>query len=158
MQSGHGETRSDVGVEWLRAKGSWTFYALLLVGLRVFFGFGLGLTEPQSWTILNVVHACTTFIVFHWVKGNPFHTAWVDMTGKGEKQTWWEQIDGSVQNTPSRKFLLGVVVVLYIMALHSAPFERKYAFVHFANLVAFLVVFVAKLPVMHGVRLFGINR
>ncbi|KAK4535103.1 hypothetical protein CDCA_CDCA03G1128 [Cyanidium caldarium] len=158
MQSGHGETRSDVGVEWVGAKGSWTFYILLLVAFRVFFGLGLSLSAQQSWTIINVVHASVTFLVFHWIKGNPFHTPWVDMAGKGEKQTWWEQIDGSVQNTPSRKFLVAVVVVLFLAAVHSTPFEREYLVAHLANVIAFTVVFVAKMPFMHGVRLFGINR
>jgi hypothetical protein len=144
--------------EWLRAKGSWTFYIMLLASFRIFFGLGLSLSPMESWTIMNVVHAGVTFIVFHWIKGNPFHTPWVDMMGKGEKQTWWEQIDGSVQNTPSRKFLICVVVFLYLAAVHSTPFERQFFFVHAVNLIAFLVVFVAKLPFMHGVRIFGINR
>jgi len=44
----------------------------------------------------------------------------------------------------------------YLLAVHSTP--KDYIAVHLANFVAFIIVFIAKLPWMHKVRIFGINK
>ncbi|GJD09242.1 Uncharacterized protein Gasu2_35040 [Galdieria sulphuraria] len=131
MQAGHGSAPVDVGVEWLRAKGAWSFYILLII---------------TSWSTINILHATVTFFVFHWIKGSPFPTNWTEDYNV-DKYTWWEQIDRKRQNTPNRKFFTAVVIVLYLLALDSTP--KEYVAVHIANFVAFIIVFIAKMPWMH---------
>ncbi|KAK4523401.1 hypothetical protein GAYE_PCTG52G1296 [Galdieria yellowstonensis] len=155
MQAGHGSAPVDVGVEWLRAKGAWSFYILLIFTVRIIIGTILDLEPYQSWSTINILHATVTFFVFHWIKGSPFPTNWVEDYNV-DKYTWWEQIDRKRQNTPNRKFFTAVVVALYLLAVHSTP--KDYIAVHLANFVAFIIVFIAKMPWMHKVRIFGINK
>jgi hypothetical protein len=111
MQAGHGSAPVDVGVEWLRAKGAWSFYILLIFTVRIIIGTILDLEPYQSWSTINILHATVTFFVFHWIKGSPFPTNWVEDYNV-DKYTWWEQIDRKRQNTPNRKFFTAVVVAL----------------------------------------------
>lgn len=155
MQAGHGNLPDNVGVEWLNAPASWGFYVSILVCAR-FFGGVLTQQPYKAWTGVNVLHSIITFFLFHWVKGNPFMTYWAYTPPSSERRTFWEQIDRRWQNTPSRKFCTGIVVLLYFFAVSSTPpYEKLY---HVVNFVSFIVVFIAKFPSMDDVRLFGINR
>ncbi|OBZ86662.1 hypothetical protein A0J61_05288, partial [Choanephora cucurbitarum] len=69
--------------------------------------------------------------------------------------TLWEQIDGGVQFTATRKFLTAVPIVLFLLSTHYTHYD---VFLFGINFTALLVVLVAKLPVMHRVRIFGINK
>eukprot|EP00188_Purpureofilum_apyrenoidigerum_P004339 Plantae.Rhodophyta-Purpureofilum_apyrenoidigerum.ctg4834.p1 GENE.Plantae.Rhodophyta-Purpureofilum_apyrenoidigerum.ctg4834~~Plantae.Rhodophyta-Purpureofilum_apyrenoidigerum.ctg4834.p1 ORF type:complete len:156 (-),score=7.42 Plantae.Rhodophyta-Purpureofilum_apyrenoidigerum.ctg4834:651-1118(-) len=155
MQAGHGSVTSDVGVEWLGRKGSWTFYiTLLLVGRVLMSMFG---AEPYAaWTLVNTIHCVITFFTFHWVKGNPYPTYWLFVPENEDRYTWWEQIDHGWQFTPSRKFCILLVVVLYLMALGATPWTHVW--VHTLNFAAFVIAFTPKMPCMDKVRLFGINK
>lgn len=48
--------------------------------------------------------------MFHWVQGIPFE----NNQGAYDGLTLWEQIDGGVQFTATRKFLTAVPIVLYV--------------------------------------------
>jgi len=144
----------DVGVEWLGKKGSWAFYCALLVAARALVGALFGLPSYFSWTIVNVGHAAFTFVLFHWIKGTPFVTFWNQSC---YELTWWEQLDHREQGTPNRKFCTVLVLLLFFVTYESTPLDREHAAVHALNLITFGVLFVAKLPLMDKVRLFGIN-
>lgn len=156
MQAGHGSQPEDVGVEWLNAPAAWAFYLFIVATVRFLIGLYPGLRDFQAWTFVNVCHAVITFYIFHWVKGNPFPTYWAASTPSNDKRTWWEQLDHRWQNTPSRKFCTTVVCVLYLFAVQTTP--PAFRAYHFINFVAFVVLFIAKLPAMDSVRILGINR
>uniref|UniRef100_A0A8C7FT00 ORMDL sphingolipid biosynthesis regulator 2 n=7 Tax=Salmoninae TaxID=504568 RepID=A0A8C7FT00_ONCKI len=64
-------------------------------------------------------------------------------------------MDYGIQFTSSRKFLTISPIVLYILA----SFYTKYDATHFlVNTGSLLSVLLPKLPLFHGVRIFGINR
>eukprot|EP00172_Hildenbrandia_rubra_P004033 Plantae.Rhodophyta-Hildenbrandia_rubra.ctg7422.p1 GENE.Plantae.Rhodophyta-Hildenbrandia_rubra.ctg7422~~Plantae.Rhodophyta-Hildenbrandia_rubra.ctg7422.p1 ORF type:complete len:155 (-),score=18.19 Plantae.Rhodophyta-Hildenbrandia_rubra.ctg7422:413-877(-) len=154
MQAGHGSQPDDVGVEWLKAKGSWMFYIGVLLSLHYI--FRIAVPSFQAWTAVNILHAIATLYFFHWLKGNPFTTYWGLTPPESDRFTWWEQIDRRWQNTPSRKFCTFIVIALFLLAVVSTPPDHpRYVL---ANLVASAVVFIAKLPAMDEIRIFGINK
>lgn len=156
MQAGHGSQPDNVGVEWLNAPAAWAFYVSILAVVRFLVGLFPGASVFHAWTFVHVTHAVITFYIFHWVKGNPFPTYWALSIPSNEYRTWWEQLDNRWQNTPSRKFCTAIVVVLYILAARSTP--PDWVTLHLVNFIAFVVLFIAKLPAMDSVRILGINR
>lgn len=156
MQAGHGSQPDDVGVEWLNAPAAWAFYLGIIATVRCLVGLFPGVHDFHAWTFVNLLHATITFYIFHWLKGNPFPTYWALCTPSNDRRTWWEQLDRRWQNTPSRKFCTAVVVLLYFFAVRTTP--PAFPLCHFVNFLAFLVVFIAKLPAMDSVRILGINR
>ncbi|XP_057173932.1 ORM1-like protein 3 isoform X2 [Ursus arctos] len=92
------------------------------------------------------------YIFLHTVKGTPFETP---DQGKARLLTHWEQMDYGVQFTASRKFLTITPIVLYFLT----SFYTKYDQIHFVlNTVSLMSVLIPKLPQLHGVRIFGINK
>ncbi|EAY16866.1 ORMDL family protein [Trichomonas vaginalis G3] len=127
----------------------WVFYTLLFLFLRIFLS-GLGFSIPMAWTLVSWVHGIVTIILFHWIKGSPF----IDDHGAYSQLTFWEQIDDQLQNTRARKFLIIFPIILFFLAVDSGHWELAYIFLNFPIL---FVCILAKLPFMHGVRIFGIN-
>ena len=127
----------------------WVFYVILLVVIRIIFS-GLGISTPTAWTLLNWLHGIVSYLLFHWVKGTPF----IDDHGAYSQQTFWEQIDDSIQYTRARKFLAICPIVLFVIALDAGQYELAYVWMNFPILV---LTILPKLPMMHGVRIFGIN-
>ena len=66
----------------------------------------------------------------------------------------WEQFDYGDQFTPSKKFLTVLPILMFLASTHYTHYD---ATLFFINFVPLFVVLVGKLPVMHRVRLFGIN-
>jgi hypothetical protein len=101
--------------------------------------------------------------MFHWVTGIPFGSELHG--GAYDDLTLWEQIDGGAQNTPSKKWLFSVPVVLYVFYPHPVP-PLSYSYSHdhrfllsthytnynpwlFAiNLSALIFALVPKLPIV----------
>jgi len=150
-----GPVSDNVAVEWLQAKGSWLVYTLVLLVAKFILSFVFPI---HSWTVLNVGHSIVTFFAFHWVKGSPFTTFWYTESDghEADDHTMWEQVDRRWQGTPSRKFCTVVVIVLFAMAVETTPSGEWV--VMCVNVVASAVVFIAKLPIMDEVRIFGINK
>lgn len=125
------------------------------------------------------------YVFMHAVKGTPFETP---DQGKARLLTHWEQLDYGVQFTSSRKFFTISPIILYVsdntrsfdLTEHFscvrgftsltdssvllrryflASFYTKYDTAHFViNTASLLSVLIPKLPQLHGVRLFGINK
>lgn len=105
---------------------------------------------PQ-WTVTSVAHGVFSFLAFHFNRGTPM---WEDQN-EFIDQTVWEQIDAGVPWTDTRKFLIVVPILLFLVVSHCTD----YAVVDLAiNLPVLVVLLVSKLPEMHGVRIFGINK
>lgn len=120
----------------------WAIYFVALVGtwllLCVFTDPGMALT----W--LNILHAVVTFPLLHWFRIQKFdmQNIYDSDLGDGEPQTYWEQIDHGKQWTRTRKGLLILPVVLYLVATNAADFTRQPLLL---NLLAMLVLVIPKL-------------
>jgi hypothetical protein len=91
-----------------------------------------------------------SFVGLHWNRGSPF---WEDQ-GEHIEETVWEQIEGGVPWTSTRKFLLLTPVVLFLVSSHFTNYDIAHLAV---NLTMLIILVAAKLPELHGVRIFGIN-
>jgi len=111
---------------------------------------GSGLSFKRASTVVNVAHGVITFLGLHWAKGSPDPTA----QGEYDHLTVWEQIDGGRPWTAVKQIFLLVPTVMMLLALNAADYERGYMAV---NLPVYALCVVPKVPVMHRVRLFGIN-
>lgn len=155
LSSAHGGTElpPPAGVNkntnWLSSTGAWAFYvgliALLWLLVSLFVDPGL------AWTWVNIIHGVGTFYLFHWVKGSPIDAD----QGKYDRLTFWEQLDDGVQFTGTRKFFTAVPVILLLLATHGTDYQRQPLGV---NLGVALTVLVSKVPALHKVRIFGINK
>ncbi|KAK2839474.1 hypothetical protein Q5P01_013214 [Channa striata] len=113
---------------------------------------GCGTHVPVVWTLTNVIHNFGMYVFMHAVKGTPFETP---DQGKARLLTHWEQLDYGVQFTSSRKFFTISPIILYFLT----SFYTKYDTAHFIiNTASLLSVLIPKLPQLHGVRIFGINK
>ena len=105
--------------------------------------------------------------MFHWVTGIPFGSELHG--GAYDDLTLWEQIDGGAQNTPSKKWLFSVPVVLCVSPLSPSPHiltrpQPRISFLlstHYTNynpwlfainLSALVFVLVPKLPIVRSRR------
>ncbi len=136
---------------WLNHPGAWAWY-LGLIGVS-----WLGITTlindaGFAWTYVHLLHGVLTYYLFHWSKGTPFPE---EDQGKYEMLTFWEQVDNGVYATRNRKLLTIVPVVLFVLATHGTDFRRQPLGL---NLAVVLVLLIAKLPALHKVRIFGINK
>mmetsp|Transcript_8471 Transcript_8471/g.25478 ORF Transcript_8471/g.25478 Transcript_8471/m.25478 type:complete len:186 (-) Transcript_8471:41-598(-) len=114
--------------------------------------YGLGFNMAEALSAGNVLHAVVTFIFFHWAKGSPDTHA----QGDYDDLTVWEQLEGGASWSPTKRIFLVVPTLLLLWQLNAAGFAQRDLVVNVP--VYCLLCVVPKLPVMHSVRLFGINR
>jgi hypothetical protein len=88
--------------------GAWVIHLVLLATGKVLIDIVPGMTQTISWTITLQAYLLITFLIFHWVTGTPFSAN----QGAYDRLTFWEQIDHGAQNTPARKFLTSLPIVL----------------------------------------------
>lgn len=80
-----------------------------------------------------------SYIMFHYVRGIPF-----DFNGGAfDNLNMWEQIDNGAQYTPTKKFLLSVPIVLFLLSTHYTHYDSTYFVINF---LATLAVVIPKLP------------
>jgi hypothetical protein len=80
-----------------------------------------------------------SYIMFHWVQGIPFDFN----SGAYDNLNMWEQIDNGDQYTPTKKYLLSVPIILFLISTHYT----HYALGTFClNLLATIAVIIPKLP------------
>ncbi|XP_075846934.1 ORM1-like protein 3 isoform X1 [Microtus pennsylvanicus] len=146
----HSEVNPNTRV--MNSRGIWLSYVLAIGLLHVVLLSIPFVSVPVVWTLTNLIHNLGMYIFLHTVKGTPFETP---DQGKARLLTHWEQMDYGVQFTASRKFLTITPIVLYFLT----SFYTKYDQVHFIlNTVSLMSVLIPKLPQLHGVRIFGINK
>ena len=75
--------------------------------------------------------------------------------GVHDSSTFWEQIDSGMHFTPTKKFLTAVPMLLYMLVLLTS---RPSPMCWVISTIATIILIVAKVPMMHGVRIFGINK
>jgi len=137
---------------YFNSKGMWVTYVIIVAIMHYMLLSLPFLSVAVAWTLTHVIHNALMYIILHVEKGTPFETA---DQGKFRYFTVWEQIDYGVQLSASRKFLTVVPIVLFFLA----SFYTKYDRYHFAvNAISLLTVLIPKLPQLHRVRIFGINK
>lgn len=80
-----------------------------------------------------------SYIMFHYVRGVPFEFN----SGAFDNLNMWEQIDNGAQYTPTKKFLLSVPIVLFLLSTHYTHYDLAYFVINF---LAVLGVVIPKLP------------
>jgi hypothetical protein len=177
----HYSEEINPNVEFFGGKGFWAFYIFFLFTSRLFLGLlitaittphlthtsdhgiGIGISiesdgtvngySPYTWTLVNVLHTCVTFVIIHWLKGTPF---WIPgVQGRYDKDTFWEQIDDGRQYTTTRKILTLIPVTLFLLANYDTQWHIKPMII---NLFALGFAVVPKHAALDHVRIFGINK
>jgi len=103
-----------------------------------------------SWTVTNAVHCLITTIYVHWLKGSLF-----DQHGELAAMTLWEQLEGRSRILNVKRTLFIVPTVLCYAACHFSNYSYV---VCVTNVFLWILQIMGKLPIMNGVRIFGINR
>jgi hypothetical protein len=80
-----------------------------------------------------------SYIMFHYVRGVPFEFN----SGAFDNLNMWEQIDNGAQYTPTKKFLLSVPIMLFLLSTHYTHYDLAYFIINF---LAVLAVIIPKLP------------
>lgn len=137
--------------EWLNQPAAWVWYVCSIILLWVIISVLLD-DAGLAWTYVHLVHGATTYYLLHWTKGTPFVDA---DQGKYELLTFWEQLDSGMYATRNRKLFMLMPVVLFMLATHGTDFRKQPLGL---NLAMVLLLTVAKLPALHKVRFFGINK
>lgn len=119
--------------------GAWVIHFVLIVGLKIFYDIIPNTSQETSWTLTNISYMLGSYIMFHWVRGVPFEFN----GGAYDNLNMWEQIDNGDQYTPTKKFLLAVPVVLFLISTHYTHYDLTYFMINF---LATLAVVVPKLP------------
>lgn len=138
-------------VNWLSNPGVWIWYSCSIILLWLIVSAVLD-DGGLAWTYVHLIHGVVTYYVLHWSKGTPFPE---DQSGKYESLTFWEQVDNGVYATWNRKLFTIAPVFLFVLATHATDFRKQPLGL---NLVVVIVLLVAKLPALHKVRFFGINK
>jgi hypothetical protein len=119
--------------------GAWLIHPILICLAKILFDIIPGISQEVSWTLTNLSYAAGSYLMFHWVQGIPFDFN----SGAYDNLNMWEQIDNGDQYTPTKKYLLSVPIVLFLVSTHYT----HYALGTFClNLLATIAVVIPKLP------------
>lgn len=119
--------------------GAWTIHFVLIACLKIFYDVIPGVSQETSWTLTNITYMVGSYIMFHYVRGVPFEFN----SGAFDNLNMWEQIDNGAQYTPTKKFLLSVPIVLFLLSTHYTHYDLAYFIINF---LAVLAVIIPKLP------------
>nr|XP_044996388.1 ORM1-like protein 1 [Jaculus jaculus] len=141
----HSEVNPNTRV--MNSQGMWRTYALG-VGLLYIVLLIIPFFSAPVWTLTKIIHNLGPYVFLHALKGTPFEAP---DQGKGRLLTHWKQLDYGVQFTSSLNF--------YLYRYFLTSFYTKYDSTHFIlNTVSLLRVLIPKIPHLHGIRTFGINK
>ena len=121
--------------------GAWLIHLFLIAALKTFFGIMPGISQETSWTLTNISYMFGSYLMFHYVRGVPFEFN----AGAYDNLNLWEQIDNGDQYTPTKKFLLSVPIVLFLLSTHYTHYDLTYFTINF---LAVLAVVIPKLPLV----------
>ncbi|KAH3675167.1 hypothetical protein WICMUC_002823 [Wickerhamomyces mucosus] len=136
----------NLNAEWIHSKGAWVIHFVIIVFLKVFYNLVPGVTNEWSWTLTNATYVIGSYIMFHQVKGIP----WEFNSGAYDHLTMWEQLDEGDFYTPSKKFLVGVPILLFLSTTHYSHYDLQLFVI---NLIICAVGVVPKLPIFDRLRI-----
>lgn len=105
------------------------------------------LTPTQGYTTVHCVHGIVNFFVMHYTTGSPGE---LGDQGEFNEYTWWEQLDDGVPWTPSRKVLMSIPIILFLVTSHLTNYDELHLVM---NLTVLCLALIPKLPQLHRVRL-----
>lgn len=155
----HARTPSLVNLNnnsnWLASPGVWATYVAATLLLWLALVGPLGGSPAHAWDATVLAHFALTFPLLHWVKGSPVGAD----QGAYDALTFWEQMDGGLQLTRTKKFFTAVPLAMALPCCSPGAGAAGWAGRPLAPLAlaATAVLVVAKAPWMHKVRIFGIN-
>ena len=148
----------------IMSTGAGTFYIISCLVVTTTLSFVVSNPDgTTNWaftlTYLNVAHGLVTLYALHWKKGSVVEAD----QGEYDELTWWEQVDGGIYWTKTKRFLTIVPCCIFYITMHvihrdTDSSSRLYYKYMMLNVVVTLVVLVAKMPFMHKARVFGINK
>ncbi|KAF8940572.1 hypothetical protein BGZ47_007706 [Haplosporangium gracile] len=144
-------SQTNLNSSWVNDKGAWMTNVVIVCLIKFFFVIVPGMSPELAWTMTTLTYNVGSYIMLHAVTGVPFEFT----QGAYDGITLWEQIDGGVQFTATRKYLTTVPIVLFLLSTHYTHYAL---FAFSVNLVVTVINLIAKLPAMHQVRLFDINQ
>lgn len=124
---------------------------MLIACFKIFWDIIPGVSQETSWTLTNITYMLGSYIMFHYVRGTPFEFN----GGAYDNLNMWEQIDNGAQYTPSKKFLLSVPIVLFLLSTHYTHYDVLYFIINF---LAVLAVVIPKMPMVRPLRSEGSSR
>ena len=136
---------SNVNAEWVNHKGAWLIHIVIIMALFLLFEGIPFVSAEISWTLTNITYVLGSYVMFHYVTGVPFDFN----AGAYDSLTMWEQIDNGDQYTPTKKFLLGVPIGLFLLSTHFAHYDLTLFIV---NLFFCVLSVLPKLPASHRLR------
>ncbi|VDM35108.1 unnamed protein product, partial [Hydatigera taeniaeformis] len=153
MQVGTATSTANPTSEYLNSTGTWITYLLLIAGCHLILLCIPFLSVASVWTLTCTLHNVLTYLVLHWEKGSPYETL-----NQGEERilTQWEQFDDGEQYSPTKKFLLVVPIVIFILASFYTQYDPIHFVINASTLI--LLSILPKLPQFYRVRVFGVNQ
>lgn len=145
-QSDQMSSIANLNASWVHFKGAWVVHIVIIVLLLIVYDLIPGTTQELTWTLTNITYVTGTWIMFHYVTGVPFEFN----GGAYDSLTMWEQIDDGDQYTPTKKFLLGVPIGLFLISTHYTHYDLVFFAV---NCIACVVSVIPKLPTSHRLRI-----
>ena len=138
-------------VDWMSGTGTKACYLLFLSLTWAFFHLSRWFPPEDCWTVTNVIHTVASFTFLHWIKGSPEGNT----QGDYNAFTVYEQMDAGVPYTNTKKFLMLIPALLCWISCHLVNYDPLVVIV---NMGMFAICIIPKIPEMHRVRLFGVNR
>ena len=142
--------------DWLE-NGGLLLLATYMGGIAIFEVVALAVLDTVdsiplywSWTVTNAAHCVLSIVYLHWLKGSMF-----DEQGEMSAMTLWEQLEGRPNTVVVKRTLTIVPTLLCYAACHFSNYQYEACLYNF---VLWTIHVMAKLPVMNGVRIFGINK
>jgi len=120
-------------------KGAWLIHPILIFTLKILYDIIPGISQEMSWTLTNLSYIAGSYLMFHWVRGIPFDFN----AGAYDNLNMWEQIDNGDQYTPTKKYLMSVPIVLFLVSTHYTHYDLKFFII---NLLATVAAVIPKLP------------
>ena len=172
--------------DWVGTKGSWFIFVIFIGMVRYVLGLVVP-TPREAWTYTYYIHGAVQFYIMHWVKGTMDgsdqgrfmdQTWWEQMDG-GKRNLRRTRVCVSVvdcipftrtaQNvywfvcndcpgipwTATRKFLVCLNLALFLVLSKETEYNEYDMLI---NGAICLILTLAKLPEMQGVRILGINK
>ena len=143
------EDLMNVNVLWMKDAFAWVFYPCFVIGICAV-AMLTGMSLPQAVATTHLIHGSGTFILLHWIKGSPNFYGQNVQAGL----TLWEQLEPHSEWVNAKRYLTLLPTILLLATLMTNGYAPQSTALH---VPMYIILVVAKLPVMHRVRLFGLN-
>lgn len=161
-------------IDFAQTRAFKIYYVLIIIIIRLSFSLVeysisayIDIWPGTSITLVNMIHTCVTFYIFHWHRGGaqPFDASY-------DSNNFWELLDHGKVWSLTRKFYISIPVLLlcvmcylsfvhlflcvfrFLRASYECEWRKRY---YVANLIALIVAEVPKMPFIVGrtIKVYG---